>query len=61
MVDLVDALVQGTPVEGSMAPIVPGVFEDEEDGDLVCHGEELGEGHAGLHAEVLRHWVEQPM
>lgn len=61
MVDLVDALVQGTPVEGSVAPIMPGIFEDEEDGDLVCDGEELGEGHAGLHAEVLRHWVEQPI
>lgn len=61
MVDLVDAFVQGTPVEGSVTPIVPGVFEDEEDGDLVCDGEELGEGHAGLHAEVLCHWMEQPI
>lgn len=61
MVDLVDALVQGTPVECSMTPIVPGVFEDEEDCDLVCYGEELGEGHSGRHAEILRHWMEQPV
>ena len=38
VVDLVDVLVQGTPVQRAVRPVVPGVLEDEEDGDLVRHG-----------------------
>ena len=37
VVDFVDVLVEGTPVEGSVEPVVAGVFHDEEYGDLEGH------------------------
>ncbi len=37
VVDLVDVFVQRTPVQGAVRPVVPGVFQHEEDGDLVGH------------------------
>ena len=60
MVDLVDGAVEGTPVHGAVRPVVPGVFDDEEDGDV--HGDfpHGGEGHAGAHAEEDGHGVEDP-
>lgn len=60
VVDLVDVLVQWAPVHSAVHPVVPGVFEDEEDGDLVGHGPDGGEGNTGLKAAVLRHGVEEP-
>jgi len=60
VVDLVNVLVQRAPVHGAVHPVVPGVLEDEEDRDLVCHGEERGEGNGGFKAGVLCHRVEEP-
>lgn len=60
VVDLVDVLVQRAPVQGAVQPVVPRVLEHEEDGDLVGHGEEGGEGDGGCQAEVLGHRVEEP-
>lgn len=61
MVDFVDIFVEeGGHVHGTMGPVVPRVFHDEEDGDLGCHGPEGGEGDRGGETEVLRHWVEKP-
>lgn len=40
VVDLVDVLVERTPMQRPVRPVVPSVFEHEEDGDLVGHGEE---------------------
>ena len=60
VVDFVDVLVERTPVEGAMGPIVPGVFQDEEDCYLVGHFEERREGNACLETTVLSHWVKQP-
>lgn len=37
MVELVDLFVEGWCVQGAVEPVVPCVFEDEEDGDLVGH------------------------
>lgn len=53
VVDLVDILVERAPVEGAVRPIVPCVFEDEEDGYLVCYLEDWRQGDAGGEAEVL--------
>lgn len=47
-------------MHGAVHPVVPGVFKNEEDSNLVGHGEERGEGYAGLETEVLRHGVEEP-
>jgi hypothetical protein len=60
VVDLVDVLVQWAPVHGAVHPVVPGILEDEEDGNLVGHCEERGEGNGGFEAGVLRHRVEHP-
>ena len=60
VVDLVDVLVQRAPVHGAVHPVVPGVFKDEEDCDLVGHCEERGEGNGGFEAGVLCHRVEEP-
>lgn len=47
-------------MQGAVKPIVPGVFEDEEDGDLVGHCEEGREWDRGAEAAVLGHGVEEP-
>ena len=60
MVDLVDVLVQRTPVHGAVHPVVPGVLKDEEDCDLVGHGPDGWEGDGSLETTVLRHGVEEP-
>ena len=61
VVDLVDGFVEGSPVESAVGEVVPGVFHDEEDGDLVGHGPDGGEGDGGREAEVLCHRVEEPI
>ena len=53
MVEFVDLLVERWCVQGSVEPVVPRVFEDEEDGDLVGHGQEGGERHRRRQAAVL--------
>ena len=60
MVEFVDLLVQGWGVQGAVEPVMPGVFEDEEDGDLVGHCEEGGEWDGGAEAAVLGKGVEEP-
>ena len=60
MVNLVNVLVQRAPVHGTVGPVVPGVLENEEDRDLVGHGEDGWEGSGSLETEVLRHGVEEP-
>jgi hypothetical protein len=47
-------------VHGAVSPVVPGILENEEDRDLVCHGEKRWEGSGSLKTEVLRHGVEEP-
>jgi hypothetical protein len=59
-VDLVDVLVQRTPVHGAVHPVVPCVFKNKEDCDLVGHGEERWEGDGSLETAVLRHGMEEP-
>lgn len=60
VVDLVDGLVQRAPVKGAVHPVMPGVLNDEEDGDLKGHGGEGGKGDARVHTAELGHGVEQP-
>jgi hypothetical protein len=60
VMDLVDGAVERAPVHGAVGPVVPGVLDDEEDGDVhgdLPHG---GEGDAGVHAEEDGHGVEDP-
>jgi hypothetical protein len=60
MVDLVDHLVELGCVQRPVRPVVPCVLHDEEDGDLVGHGEEGGEGHGGAETAELGEGVEEP-
>ena len=47
-------------MHGTVGPVVPGILENEEDRDLVCHGEDRREGGGSRKAEVLRHGMEEP-
>ena len=60
MVQFVDLLVQIWRVQCAVEPVVPGILEDEEDGDLVQHFPDRGKGDACLQTEVLCHGVEEP-
>jgi len=55
-----DVLVERAPVEGAVKPVVPGVFQNEEDGNLQGHCEEGGEWDTSAHAKVVGHWMEKP-
>ena len=60
VVDFVDVFVERTPVERAVGPVVPGIFKQEEDGDLVGHGEEGWEGNASDDPAKLGQGVEEP-
>lgn len=60
VVNLVNGLVEGTPVEGAVHPVVPCILEDKEDCDLVGHLVERWEWDTGAEAEELSHRVEEP-
>lgn len=44
MMNLVNILVQRSPVQKAVSPVVECIFHDEEDGDLPGHGLPGGEG-----------------
>lgn len=60
MVDLVDVFIQRAPMHGAVCPVMPGILEHEEDGDLIGYSPDGRKRHAGLETEVLRHRVEEP-
>lgn len=60
VVDLVNHLVQRGVMQGAMGPVVAGIFHDEEDSELVGHGEDWGERNSGCEAAELGEWVEEP-
>jgi len=60
VVDFVDVLVKRTPVQRAVHPVVPCIFQHEEDGNLEGHFPERREGDGGRHADVLSHGVEKP-
>lgn len=60
MVDLVDAFIERTPVKSAVREVVPCVFHNEEDCELVCHSPEGRERSRGSETEVLSHGVEEP-
>ena len=47
-------------MHGAVRPVMPCVFHDEEDCDLVGHFEEGREWDRGAETTVLGHWVEEP-
>lgn len=61
MVDLVNGLVERTPVQGTVGKVVPGILHHKEDRDLVGHGPHGREGNRGGKTEELSHWVEEPV
>lgn len=60
VMDLVDGFVERTPVKSAVKEVVPGIFHNEKDCDLVCHRPEGREGDRGSETEVLSHGVEEP-
>jgi len=45
MVNLVNSLVQRSPVQRAVRPVVPGILKDKKDGDLVGHFPNRREGN----------------
>lgn len=61
MVLFVNVLVQRTPVQGAMCPVVESVFKDKEEPDLPSHSQPGGEGYGVCgHLEVFTDRVEAP-
>lgn len=61
VVNLVDVLVEERrDVHQAVGPVVPGVFHDKENNDLIGHLEERRERNGGRQSEILCHGVEQP-
>ena len=61
VVDLVNISVQeGGFMHEAMRPVVPGILQHEEDGDLVGHGPYAGKRNRCAKTEELRHGVEEP-
>jgi len=57
-VDFVDVFVEWTPVEQTMEPVVPCIFHDEEEGELVGHGEEGREWNIDRKSKITGKRVE---
>lgn len=60
MVQLVDVLVERSVVQAAMEPVVPGILENEADGDLHSHLPQRRKRNAVVEAEVGGHGVEEP-
>lgn len=60
VMELVDTTVERSPVESAVEPVMPGILEDEEDGDLVSDSLPGWERSRGSDSEVLSQWVEHP-
>lgn len=60
VVDFVDVLVERPPVECAVHPVMPCIFQHEEDCNLIRDCSPRWEGNAGVHAAGLSHWVEEP-
>lgn len=61
VVNFMDSLVQRSPVKSSVREIVPGIFYNEEDGDLVGHGKQGWERNGRGESEILGHGVKEPI
>lgn len=61
VVDFVNGLVEGTPVESAVGEVVPGILHDKKDSDLVGHGPGGREGDGCRQTAELGHWVEEPV
>lgn len=60
MVELVDGLVEAGRMQGSVEPVMPRVFKDEEDGNLIRHGEDGGKWNRERETYALSEWMEKP-
>ena len=60
VVNLVDHLVQWTPVKSAVEPVVPCIFKNEENCDLKGHHVERREWNVGLKSKVLGERVKKP-
>lgn len=59
MVNLVDVLVEWTPMHSTVIPVMPGILQDKKDGDLQADRLPAWERNSRVHPEVFCHWVEE--
>lgn len=60
MVNLVNVLVERSPVEGAVKPVMPSILKNEENSNLVGHLDPRRERNTGVHTKVLAHRMEEP-
>ena len=60
VVQLVNLLVERGRVQGSVEPVMPGIFKNKKEGDLVDHLPPGWERYRSGESAVLGHGVEQP-
>lgn len=60
VMQLMDALVERSPVQQPMRPIMPSILQHEEDGDLIRHRPDRRKRDACLEPKVQRQRVKQP-
>jgi hypothetical protein len=60
VVDLVNVLVERTPVHCAMRPVMPSIFKYKKYGNLERHCLPTWEWDTSVHAAEFRHWVEKP-
>ena len=60
MMDFVDVLVEWTPMQRSVSPVVPCILEDEEDSDLVKNGQKRWKGHSSVKPKEFGQRMEEP-
>lgn len=61
VVNLVDCLVERSPVERTVGPVMPSILDDEEDSNLIEHLPYRWEWDVCLETEVLCERVEEPL
>ena len=60
VVDLMDVLVQWTPMQCAMEPIMPSILQYEKDADMEEHSRPMGERNASFHSAEFGRGVEEP-
>jgi len=60
VMNLVDVFIEWAPVEGTVEPVVPGILQDKENGNLISNLCPWWKRDIRIHAEVLAHGMEKP-
>lgn len=60
MMNLMNSLIQWAPMESTVWKVMPRIFHDEENRDLIGHSPDRGKRNWCWKTKKLRHWMEKP-